>query len=132
MLICCEWVEIVLQVADTWIYANIRVLVSYSSLRCVVLMVGHELVTPNPDNVRAKGLYDPNFEHDACGVAWLATLTGEKRHDIVSKSLAALRNLDHRGASGSEVNSGDGAGILTQIPDDFFRNQVEFSFDCFL
>jgi len=93
----------------------------------VVPMVNHEQGVPNPESSRAKGLYDPNFEHDACGVAWIATLTGEKRHDIVSKSLEALRNLDHRGASGAEVNSGDGAGILTQIPDDFFRNQVEFS-----
>ncbi|NBX71100.1 MAG: glutamate synthase subunit alpha, partial [Actinobacteria bacterium] len=69
----------------------------------------------------AQGLYRPENEHDACGVAWVATLTGEHRHDIVQKALTALRNLDHRGASGAEVNSGDGAGILTQIPDEFFR-----------
>ena len=72
----------------------------------------------------AQGLYDPSQERDACGVAWLATLTGEKRHDIVSQSLTALRNLEHRGASGCEINSGDGAGILTQIPDAFFRAVV--------
>ncbi len=92
-----------------------------------MLMVNHEQVAPAPVNSTAKGLYEPSFEHDACGVAWLATLTGEKRHDIVSKSLEALRNLDHRGASGAEVNSGDGAGILTQIPDAFFRSEVDFS-----
>ena len=75
----------------------------------------------------AQGLYDPTQEHDACGVAWVATLTGQKRHDIVAQALTALRNLDHRGASGAEVNSGDGAGILTQIPDDFFRAVVPFT-----
>ncbi len=74
----------------------------------------------------AQGLYDPTQEHDACGVAWVATLTGEKRHDIVAKALTALVNLDHRGASGAEINSGDGAGILTQVPDEFFRAVVDF------
>ena len=74
----------------------------------------------------AQGLYNPANEHDACGVAWVATLTGEQRHDIVKKALTALVNLDHRGASGSEVNSGDGAGILTQVPDAFFRAVVSF------
>ena len=57
-----------------------------------------------------QGLYDPRHEHDACGVAFVATLTGEPSHDIVAKALTALRNLDHRGAAGAEVNSGDGAG----------------------
>ena len=90
-------------------------------------MVNHELVAPRVGSQPSTGLYDPTFEHDACGVAWIATLTGEKRHDIVQKSLEALRNLDHRGASGAEVNSGDGAGILTQIPDEFFRSQVLFA-----
>ncbi|MBU6347831.1 MAG: glutamate synthase large subunit [Actinomycetales bacterium] len=75
----------------------------------------------------AQGLYRPEYEHDACGVAWVATLTGEHRHDIVQKALTALRNLDHRGASGAEINSGDGAGILTQIPDEFFRSAVDFN-----
>ncbi|NBY15585.1 MAG: glutamate synthase subunit alpha, partial [Actinobacteria bacterium] len=75
----------------------------------------------------AQGLYRPEYEHDACGVAWVATLTGEHRHDIVQKALTALRNLDHRGASGAEINSGDGAGILTQIPDEFFRAITNFS-----
>ncbi len=69
----------------------------------------------------AEGLYDPAFEHDACGVAFVATLTGEASHDIVQKALTALRNLDHRGAAGAEPNSGDGAGILMQIPDEFLR-----------
>ena len=69
-----------------------------------------------PAGPPAQGLYDPRFEHDACGVAFVATLTGEASHDIVLKALTALRNLDHRGAAGAEVNSGDGAGILLQVP----------------
>jgi len=68
-----------------------------------------------------EGLYDPRHEKDACGVAFVATLTGEASHDIVVKALTALRNLDHRGAAGAEVNSGDGAGILLQVPDAFLR-----------
>jgi glutamate synthase (NADPH) large chain len=68
-----------------------------------------------------QGLYDPANEHDACGVAFVATLSGEASHDIVVKALTALRNLDHRGAAGAEVNSGDGAGILMQVPDAFLR-----------
>ncbi|MGN6781315.1 MAG: glutamate synthase central domain-containing protein, partial [Marmoricola sp.] len=68
-----------------------------------------------------QGLYDAEHEHDACGVAFVATLTGEPRHDIVAKALTALRNLEHRGAAGAESNSGDGAGILLQVPDRFFR-----------
>ena len=65
-----------------------------------------------PNFPLAQGLYDPRHEKDACGVAMVATLTGEASHDIVVKALTALRNLDHRGAAGAEVNSGDGAGIL--------------------
>ncbi len=74
----------------------------------------------------AQGLYDPRFEHDACGVAFVATLTGEASHDIVRQALTALRNLDHRGAAGAETNSGDGAGILLQVPDTFLREVVDF------
>ena len=72
------------------------------------------------------GLYDPAYEHDACGVAFVATLRGEPGHDIVEHALTALRNLDHRGAVGAEVDTGDGAGILTQIPDEFLRAVVDF------
>jgi glutamate synthase (NADPH) large chain len=68
-----------------------------------------------------QGLYDGEHEHDACGVAFVATLTGVPSHDIVVQALTALRNLEHRGAAGAEVNSGDGAGILMQVPDAFFR-----------
>lgn len=73
-----------------------------------------------------QGLYDPRHEHDACGVAFVATLTGVPSHDIVAQALTALRNLDHRGAAGAEVNSGDGAGILMQVPDAFLRDVVDF------
>jgi glutamate synthase (NADPH) large chain len=72
------------------------------------------------------GLYDPRFEHDACGVAFVATLSGEPSHQIVDHAFTALRNLDHRGASGSEPDSGDGAGMLLQVPDAFFREVCEF------
>ena len=74
----------------------------------------------------AVGLYDPANEHDACGVAMVATLNKTKNHEIVSKALTALRNLEHRGASGAEPDSGDGAGILIQIPDEFYRSVVDF------
>src|SRR6266540_4365259 len=73
-----------------------------------------------------QGLYDGRHEHDACGVAFVATMTGEPSYEIVERALAALRNLEHRGASGSEPDSGDGAGILTQVPDAFFREVVDF------
>ncbi|CUR58857.1 Glutamate synthase (NADPH) large chain [metagenome] len=79
-----------------------------------------------PNFPAAQGLYDPRHEKDACGVAMVATLTGEASHDIVAKALTALRNLDHRGAAGAEVNSGDGAGILLQVPDAFLREVVDF------
>ena len=73
----------------------------------------------------AQGLYRPDQEHDACGVAFVATLTGVPSHGIVDKALTALENLEHRGASGSEPDSGDGSGILIQIPDAFFRGAVD-------
>lgn len=76
--------------------------------------------------IPANGLYDPAFEHDACGVAFVATMSGEPSHEIVQHALTALRNLEHRGASGSEPDSGDGAGILIQVPDALFRDMVEF------
>ncbi len=73
-----------------------------------------------------QGLYDGLHEHDACGVAFVATLTGVASHDIVVKAVTALRNLEHRGATGAEPDSGDGAGILLQIPDAFLRAVVDF------
>jgi len=73
-----------------------------------------------------SGLYDPSFEHDACGVAMVATLNKKASHEIVQQGLQALRNLNHRGASGAEPNSGDGAGIMVRIPDEFLRLNVKF------
>jgi glutamate synthase (NADPH) large chain len=73
-----------------------------------------------------QGLYDPAFEHDACGVAFVATLSGVPSHAIVSQGLEALRNLDHRGATGADARTGDGAGILMQVPDVFLREESEF------
>ncbi|VEI02176.1 Ferredoxin-dependent glutamate synthase 1 [Acidipropionibacterium jensenii] len=68
-----------------------------------------------------QGLYDPSFEHDACGVAFVATMTGVASHQIVEQALEVLRNLDHRGATGADAAAGDGAGILLQVPDAFLR-----------
>jgi len=75
----------------------------------------------------AQGLYDPQNERDACGVAMVATLTKKANHEIVSQALTALRNMEHRGATGAEPDSGDGAGILIRIPDEFYRAVVDFN-----
>ncbi|HEY1298783.1 MAG TPA: glutamate synthase central domain-containing protein, partial [Chloroflexota bacterium] len=72
------------------------------------------------------GLYDPRFEHDACGVSFVADIKGRSSHDIIATALDALCNLDHRGAQGAEPNTGDGAGILIQVPDTFLRQTVPF------
>ena len=69
----------------------------------------------------AAGLYDPAFEHDACGVGAVADLSNRRTHDTIAKALWVLDHLEHRGASGSEVDTGDGAGILLQTPDAFLR-----------
>src|SRR5258708_18615851 len=63
-----------------------------------------------------QGLYDPQFEHEACGVGFVVNIKGKKSHEIITQALTILRNLDHRGACGCEVNTGDGAGILIQTP----------------
>ncbi|MET8176950.1 glutamate synthase large subunit [Streptomyces clavifer] len=73
-----------------------------------------------------QGMYDPRNEHDACGVGFVATLTGVASHELVEQALTVLRNLEHRGATGSEPDSGDGAGILLQVPDAFLRDEVDF------
>ncbi|HAJ18256.1 MAG TPA: glutamate synthase subunit alpha, partial [Microbacterium sp.] len=73
-----------------------------------------------------QGMYNPDFERDACGLAMVATLRGEPGHDIIDLALTALRNLEHRGAIGSDAGTGDGAGILTQMPDAFLRAVVDF------
>ncbi|MBT3246854.1 MAG: glutamate synthase large subunit [Actinobacteria bacterium] len=75
---------------------------------------------------QARGLYDPRFEHDACGVNFVCHLRGEASHEIVDLGIGALCNMAHRGALGAEMNTGDGAGILIQVPDAFYRDVVDF------
>ncbi len=70
------------------------------------------------------GLYDPAFEHDACGIGFVAHIKGIKSHQNVGDALTILENMEHRGASGSEVNTGDGAGIMIQIPHEFFFDEL--------
>ncbi|MGI9004667.1 MAG: glutamate synthase large subunit [Streptosporangiaceae bacterium] len=80
--------------------------------------------TPEPSILPippGAGLYDPAREHDACGVGMVADLSGRRVHSTIAQALTVLRNLDHRGAKGADPDTGDGAGILTQIPDEFFR-----------
>ena len=79
------------------------------------------LTTPGP-----TGLYDPRFEHDSCGVSFVANMKGERSNELVQTGLLALTNLEHRGATGAEPDTGDGAGILIQVPDRLLRDSVEF------
>jgi len=72
-----------------------------------------------------QGLYDPRFEHDACGIGFVVNIKGEKSHEIVKQALTVLLNLDHRGACGCEDNTGDGAGILLQMPHKFLQYACE-------
>ncbi|MEO5831185.1 MAG: glutamate synthase-related protein, partial [Rhodanobacter sp.] len=76
------------------------------------------------DQPQAQGLYDPRNEHDACGVGFVAHIKGRKSHAIIEQGLLILRNLDHRGAVGADALMGDGAGILIQIPDQFYREEM--------
>ena len=74
--------------------------------------------------MQAQGLYDPKNEHDACGVGFIAHIKGQKSHSIVEQGLLILQNLDHRGAVGADKLMGDGAGILIQIPDQYYRDEM--------
>ncbi|HYB51983.1 MAG TPA: glutamate synthase subunit alpha, partial [Burkholderiaceae bacterium] len=73
---------------------------------------------------QAAGLYARHYEHDACGVGFVANIRGERSHTLVEQALLILRNLDHRGAVGADPLFGDGAGILLQIPDAFYRSEL--------
>ncbi len=75
---------------------------------------------------QAVGLYDPRFEHDACGVGMVARLDNQPTHEVVTRAIRALENLEHRGAAGADPRTGDGAGILIQMPDAFLRAVVDF------
>jgi len=77
-----------------------------------------------PRPTEPVGLYDPEYEHDACGVAFVARLSGEPSHETVQRAITALENLEHRGAAGADPNTGDGAGMLLQIPDELLRGAV--------
>ncbi len=72
-----------------------------------------------------QGLYDPKFEHDACGMGFVVNIKGEKSHNIIDEALTVLENLNHRGASGADEYTGDGAGILVQIPHTFFKRECD-------
>ena len=72
-----------------------------------------------------QGLYDPQFEHDACGVGIVVNINGEKSHRILEQALTVLENLTHRGARGTEPNTGDGAGIVIQTPHKFLKRKAE-------
>ena len=78
-----------------------------------------------PGMPEAQGLYDPIHEHDACGVGFVVDMKGRRSHAIVSQALTVLKNLLHRGACGCEVNTGDGAGILIQMPHAFLFRETE-------
>src|ERR1017187_9724772 len=74
---------------------------------------------------KKQGLSDPWFEHDACGVGFVVDVKGRKSHKILQQAIQVLTNLDHRGASGSEVNTGDGAGVLLQMPHEFLKQAAK-------
>src|SRR5438105_5973471 len=74
-----------------------------------------------------QGLYDPAYEHDACGVGFVARLDALPSHETMERALAVLANLEHRGAEGADAATGDGAGVLTRLPDDLFRSVVDFA-----
>ena len=74
-----------------------------------------------------KGLYDPSFEHDACGVGFVADIGGKRSHRIIEEGVQILCNLEHRGAVGGDMKTGDGAGMLLQIPHKFLQRVVDFN-----
>lgn len=71
----------------------------------------------------SQGLYDPSFEHDACGIGFVANIKGSKSHQHITDALTVLENMEHRGACGCESNTGDGAGIMIQVPHEFFFDE---------
>ena len=82
-------------------------------------------LTSPPNGQAGRGLYDPTYEHDACGVAFVAHLGAPASHEVISRALWALEHLEHRGAEGAD-DTGDGAGLLIQIPHEFFTAEVDF------
>src|ERR1035438_3324727 len=86
----------------------------------------HFMTSHNKQPPKAVGLYDPRFEHDACGVGMVARLDNRPTHEVISRAITALENLEHRGASCADPRTGDGAGILMQMPDELLRSVVDF------
>src|SRR3954467_10435869 len=80
-----------------------------------------KIIWPRTKPPGKQGLYDPQFEHESCGVGFVVNIKGQKSHGIIQQALEILLNLDHRGACGCEANTGDGAGILIQPPHDFLK-----------
>src|SRR5882672_9726589 len=80
---------------------------------------------PNHDSATGAGLYDPAYEHDACGVGFVVDMKGRRSNQLVKDAIQVLLNLQHRGASGCEKNTGDGAGILMQIPQAFLSAECD-------
>ena len=74
---------------------------------------------------KMEGLYDPRNEHDSCGLGFIANIKGRKSNDIIKKGIFILENLEHRGATGADPLVGDGAGMLTQIPHEMYREEME-------
>ncbi len=72
---------------------------------------------------KSIGMYDPVNEHDACGIGFVAHIKGHKSHEIIERGLTTLLNMDHRGATSADNKTGDGAGIMMQLPRDFFLSQ---------
>ena len=75
--------------------------------------------------MQANGLYDSQFEKDACGMGFVVNIKGKKSHDIIDDGLRILERLEHRGGAGADKDTGDGAGILVQIPHEFFKRECE-------
>jgi glutamate synthase domain-containing protein 2/glutamate synthase domain-containing protein 1/glutamate synthase domain-containing protein 3 len=84
------------------------------------------MTSHNKQPPQAVGLYDPSYEHDACGVGMVARLDNQPTHEVITRAITALENLEHRGASGADPRTGDGAGILMQMPDELLRAVVGF------
>src|SRR3954452_9328725 len=82
------------------------------------------MTSPDIDPPQRIGLYDPAFEHDACGVGFVVDIAGRRSHAVIARGLEVLINLQHRGACGCESDTGDGAGILIQMPDRFLRKAL--------
>jgi glutamate synthase (NADPH) large chain len=109
-------------------FKEVKVMTKVTSSEAIIRSASAE-ATAKTAVVRAglppkQGLYDPRNEHDACGVGFIAHMKGQKSHQIVKDGLFILENLTHRGAVGADPLMGDGAGILVQIPDRFFREEM--------